>query len=627
MRRRLRSRLSFSICAVSTFGVLACGTTDDSATSSTGDVAKDDVVGDVTLDMTGDVAEYVANDTESDDAADTPSDTGTPVADAFRVVHIDASQGIAAQLAVHACAGLYNRQLGGSVVVETDPDVPMAAIDGAITNDRIWLESLALEAKETVEAPAFLEECVAEFGGCVRYSYSTQREILPSILTVAAAKGVPPLADESPLRCEKPVVDAVEVFAGKDTQLLATEYVYQNYLSETTGLAMLNPGYNRTPTDLANPPLTDEMQVALIDMVFARRLFVVFMIGGCVDGDPEKALLSKIVNESGWATPIGVYGYNDSWLVGGYLYEAQTRCLDSANMGAIPSRTTNLSFFDTRSPAIEDASDLPAIAPEQVDYDPTKTYVAFVIGDGDNIRYIMSTRKEWLEQRIATCKGAEPKCPPLTWTISPHLPDLAPDVLRWYYETAASTGADYFMLPPSGYQYAYPGAMAKSVQPRFASETERVGKLLGTRSVIHWEWFEDWGASVANYIPRYARKDGQIRGVFPMNVPYLIEAFPSWPAEKEYEIIKGEDGGRVVLFRSHSWRGVNDSDAFHPNPQAMADRLAALPPGTVTWVYMTSDGGLSLENSYGALTALLPKHVQLVSTDAAAALALEASGE
>jgi hypothetical protein len=112
-----------------------------------------------------------------------------------------------------------------------------------------------------------------------------------------------------------------------------------------------------------------------------------------------------------------------------------------------------------------------------------------------------------------------------------------------------------------------------------------------------------------------------------MNVPYLLEAFPTWPDEKEYEVLSGEDGGRVVLFRAHSWRGVNDSDDFHPTPQRMADRLAALPAGTVTWVYMTSDGGLSLENSYGALTALLPKHVQLLSTDAAEALALEASGE
>jgi hypothetical protein len=56
----------------------------------------------------------------------------------------------------------------------------------------------------------------------------------------------------------------------------------------------------------------------------------------------------------------------------------------------------------------------------------------------------------------------------------------------------------------------------------------------------------------------------------------------------------------------------------------MAERLGGVPRGTVTWVYMTSDGGLTLENSYVALSALLPPHVQLVSADAAADLALAA---
>jgi hypothetical protein len=104
------------------------------------------------------------------------------------------------------------------------------------------------------------------------------------------------------------------------------------------------------------------------------------------------------------------------------------------------------------------------------------------------------------------------------------------------------------------------------------------------------------------------------------NVPYLAEAFPDWPASKQVEVLTGEDGGEVALFRSQSWRGVDGRDDFHPTPQAMADRLGALPRGTVTWVYMTSDGGLSFENSYQALLPLLPEHVTLVSADAAAGL-------
>ena len=39
---------------------------------------------------------------------------------------------------------------------------------------------------------------------------------------------------------------------------------------------------------------------------------------------------------------------------------------------------------------------------------------------------------------------------PLTWSISPHLPTLAPDVLEWYYRQSHATGRDTFILPPSG---------------------------------------------------------------------------------------------------------------------------------------------------------------------------------
>ena len=66
------------------------------------------------------------------------------------------------------------------------------------------------------------------------------------------------------------------------------------------------------------------------------------------------------------------------------------------------------------------------------------------------------------------------------------------------------------------------------------------------------------------------------------------------------------------------------------NPPTIAEQMAAtlgaFPKGTVTWMYMTSDGGLSLENSYEKLIPLLPGHVRLVSADAAARLAQEAPG-
>jgi len=68
----------------------------------------------------------------------------------------------------------------------------------------------------------------------------------------------------------------------------------------------------------------------------------------------------------------------------------------------------------------------------------------------------------------------------------------------------------------------------------------------------------------------------------------------------------------------------DDDDAFHLSPQKMAAELGGYPPGTITWVYMTSDGGLNLDNSFNALAGRLPAHVRLVSTDTATRLALAA---
>ncbi len=543
-------------------------------------------------------------------------DSGPRYATEFVVVEVDPSAPPPFQLAVQACVGLANRDLGGSAYVRMDE------------NDSEWLTQLELTPASVVSAADFLETCVAERQRCVRYDYEDQQALLPNILTVASALGAVPVDGSLTVACDEVAFDATTEFATLNTPLLATRYVFENYVDETTGLAMLNPGFDTAAADPANPALNGDMKPALVDFVFSQKLFVTFLVNGCTSGDPQRELLNEIVTNAPWQTPIGVYGYNNSWLVqGGYVHEAQTRCLDAHNMGAIPTETGNLSFFSTRRAPIVNTTELEHNAPEEIEYDPTKTYVAFVVGDGDNVAYILSARQQWLRQRLDDCAQTENSCAPITWSISPHLPRLAPDVLAWYYRSAASTGQDYFALPPSGHLYAYPSSLNEADQDRFAAATEADARILGTSSVVHWEWFSSWRYAESEFLPRYAHAGGAVRGVFPVNVPYLIEAFPAWDASEFYRVLPGTDGEAVVLFRSRSWRGVNDADdKFFLSPQRMADELAGYPPGTVTWVYMTSDGGLTLENSFMELVGLLPDRVQLVSADAASGLALTASG-
>lgn len=528
-----------------------------------------------------------------------------PAPASITVVHLDAAVSPATQLAVAACAGLHNRKTGGSVYLDADP------------HDLGWLSELGLAAATSVGAEAFLASCVTAFPACVRYDYAKQKALLPNVLTAAAALGAVPLDGDA---CKTPAFDAVAELADKSPPD-ATKWVFEKFGKQTTGLAMLNPGYDTNPSDPKAPALNQEMKPALVDFVFSQKLFVTFLVNGCTKGHPERDVLSGIVNAAPWPKPLGVYGYNNSWnVLGGYVYEAQTTCLDSHDMGAIASEAGNLSFFSTRAPAITEAGAVVQNPAEAVTFDPQKTYVAFVVGDGDNIQYMLTTRRDWFQRRVASCEGSP--CAPLSWSVSPHLTHLAPDVLGWYYAKSHQTKRDWFVLPPSGHLYAYPSSMAAGAQDSFVEATDRDACVLGLTGVVHWDQVGTWHEAEDHFLPKYL-KHNAIRGVFPVNVPFAFPVFTWWPEEQFFEVLKDADGGRVALFKPREWRGIDsESDPFRLTPERMAAEIAAYPRGTVTWVYMTSDGGLTLENSFLALGKLLPPHVQLVSTDAAANLAI-----
>lgn len=87
---------------------------------------------------------------------------------------------------------------------------------------------------------------------------------------------------------------------------------------------------------------------------------------------------------------------------------------------------------------------------------PNTHTVCFVMTDGDNVQWLeggfdMST--SWYEspKRGQTYVG---------WTISPALAELAPTMMKYYYDTASSTaqGGDYFIAAASGLGYFYPDA-------------------------------------------------------------------------------------------------------------------------------------------------------------------------
>jgi hypothetical protein len=93
-----------------------------------------------------------------------------------------------------------------------------------------------------------------------------------------------------------------------------------------------------------------------------------------------------------------------------------------------------------------------------MEYNKSKTYIAIVRSDGDNLQIVTNGEKDHMEKRLALCStsskpsaSASTACPPMTWTLSNRLLDFAPSVLRWYFAAVNRTGNDAFLMGPSGY--------------------------------------------------------------------------------------------------------------------------------------------------------------------------------
>lgn len=195
------------------------------------------------------------------------------------------------------------------------------------------------------------------------------------------------------------------------------------------------------------------------------------------------------------------------------MFEAQTLCVKEHNLGlACTSGVDNLSFFSRRSRITKPLKqNLAPLMP----YNKSKTYIALVVGDGDNMLYDKVSRFEWFHQRLAHCEQ-DPSykgCFPLLWTLSPHLLHLAPEMIEWYYNASYRTKSDYFVLPPSGDLYSYPSLFSDANQATFVANTEDDCTLMDCAGTTAWEFMFTWGNAIENYFPRYAAK-GVITSLF-----------------------------------------------------------------------------------------------------------------
>ena len=156
------------------------------------------------------------------------------------------------QVAVRACVGLRNRHTAASAFLLRD--LSPSGID------RTWLRNVYnTTVLPPLEAPAEFLEVVSEAaaGRYIKYSATAQQALLPSITTLAGVQGqCPDAGARLPITAKTLAFDATTVFASFSA-LEATRYVYERYVNETTGLAKMNPGYEKqSGKHIINPSIS-----------------------------------------------------------------------------------------------------------------------------------------------------------------------------------------------------------------------------------------------------------------------------------------------------------------------------------------------------------------------------------
>ena len=172
--------------------------------------------------------------------------------------------------------------------------------------------------------------------------------------------------------------------------------------------------------------------------------------------------------------------------------------------------------------------------------DPDAHYVSFLITDGDNIQWMLGdfpTDRRWFGSPL---RGKVD----LGWGISPSLVDLAPSVMRWYYDHSTR---DRFVVGPSGGGYLYPSRYPRAALDKHTGELAKSMERadLSVVQIIDFDSFPDTGLW-SSYLKR-----PQIDGLI-----YLEYS--------RYDSHKGKvvwaEGKPVISARTMLWDGLPGAD-------------------------------------------------------------------
>ncbi|GMH99677.1 hypothetical protein TrVE_jg339 [Triparma verrucosa] len=493
------------------------------------------------------------------------------------------------------------------------------------TNDQFWLDVLHPEYPVTLKSPVdfIINDCFPSINNFIEYDFDTQREFEPILVTLCVSLNALPVSVNSDVKIMEALegmrmVKNVTYEWENKSNLEIVEEVFEEYKEGFVKgeVVKIDPGYRwdggKTPLIYH---LTKDMDYSIVDFAVQNRLFTFFLANGCVPLTADHRVEEKIFRhfKKGSSTT-AVYGYDDSVpLFGGDTYEAETNCVREHDIGQVASTAVNNVNFYNTSGQIENLEPNPIPV---VEYDPEKTYVAFIVGDGDNFWHLKNNHMKLFNERQTLCLDDPESCFPMSWSIAPAAAKYMSDIIRYYDGIAKNTTKDYFVLPPSGSLYSYPGLFPSDVQDDYINTMDKDMKVYNTRVSVHWEWFYNWRHAISTYFTKWSEFATSPRGFVLANVPYLL---PVWIFRgKEYRMV----GDNVVLFKPNEWRYSSQKQSH--TTEEMADILNGFEKGYITPVYMTIDGSLEpIQATHDLVTKYLDDHVEIVTAESLVDLVIE----
>ncbi|MGW0231063.1 GxGYxYP domain-containing protein [Actinopolymorpha singaporensis] len=192
-------------------------------------------------------------------------------------------------------------------------------------------------------------------------------------------------------------------------------------------------------------------------------------------------------------------------------------------------------------------------------------HVAFLVTDGDNVQWLLGDFQSDRRWYGSPSRGSLD----LGWAVAPGLVDLAPSVLRWYYDHAADgEHRDRFVVGPSGGGYLYPSRYPRADldlhTDRLAGQMRRAD--LGVVQILDFESMDDtslWSSYLRHdqieglvYL-EYSRYDaGRGRVVWVNDKPVVAPRAMLWQG------LSGADEASVAATVNDAGRDPTSVDAY-----------------------------------------------------------------